>query len=128
MNTLCLSLVRLCAVAVLLTPLASLRAANEHLVETLKLTRFVEPSFPAAAQQNGVAEGQVTLVMSRTPSGQPVDILVLAATDSTLAAAAVDAAREWRVGPTHDPAEIGNPPGRVGLRGASRAGVSPRGK
>jgi TonB family protein len=107
---------RLGAVALLLVPFDILRAANESLVQTLKLTRFVEPQFPAAARDSGLADGQVTLALSRTPAGEPVDILVLDATDPVLAVAAVDAARSWRFAPTDDPAELVTPTVRVAFR------------
>lgn len=116
MNPLPRSLARLGAIAVLLAPLLSLRAANEHLVKELKLTRYVEPEFPVMARQNGVADGQVALAISRSSTGVPIDVLVLNSTNPAMAEAAVAAAREWRFEPTDDPGELVTKMVRVGFR------------
>ncbi len=107
---------RLCAAVVLLAPLSLPGAMNEEIVQALKLTKYVEPNFPDMVRLEGLAEGHVALAISRTPAGLPSDILVLMATDARLAAAAVDAAREWRFQPTSDPAELAARTVRIGFK------------
>jgi TonB family protein len=96
-------LVHLCAVAVLAAPLSLPGTLNEDTIKELKLTRFVEPLFPESVRVEGVAEGSVTLAVSRSPAGEPVDILVLRATNPGLATAAVEAVRQWRFAPADNP-------------------------
>ena len=67
------------------------------------MTRFVEPVFPDSVRDDGVAEGSVTLAVSRDLAGEPVDILVLSATHPRLAAAAVEAVRQWRFAAADSP-------------------------
>lgn len=104
------------AVVVLAAPLSLLGAMNEDIIRGLKLTKYVEPAFPAMARLEGVGEGHVALAIGRTASGEPTDILVLSATDSRLAAAAVEAAHEWRFQPTNNPAELATRTVRIGFR------------
>jgi TonB family protein len=96
-------LVQFCAAAVLAAPLSLPGTSNENTIKELKLTRFVEPLFPESVRVEGVAEGSVTLAVSRSQAGEPVDILVLRATNPGLATAAVEAVREWRFAPADNP-------------------------
>jgi TonB family protein len=108
---------RLCAaVVVLAAPLSPLGAMNEDLVRELKLTKYVEPIFPSMARLEGLCEGHVALAIGRTDAGVPTDILVLEATDARFAAAAVEAAREWRFKPGNDHADLGVRTVRIGFR------------
>lgn len=108
---------RLCAAAVVLaTPLSLLGAINEDVIRELKLTKYVEPDFPAMARLEGLGEGHVALAIGRTAAGEPTDILVLQATDSRLAESAIEAAREWRFKPSNDPADLVTRTVRIGFR------------
>lgn len=89
-------LAQFCAVAVLAAPLALIGASNETITQALKLTKYVEPQFPASMRIEGIPSGAVTLVISPGESGTPKDILVLASTDARLSEAAIEAARQWR--------------------------------
>lgn len=89
-------LAQLVTAAVLSAPLSVLGSSNSETVQALKLTHFVEPVFPATVVHEGVAEGNVILAVSRNAVGEPVDILVLRATNPRLAVAAVEAVRQWR--------------------------------
>lgn len=104
------------AVVVLAAPLSLLGAMNEDIIRELKLTKYVEPDFPDMARLEGIGEGRVALAVGRTAAGEPTDILVLSATDSRFATAAVEAAREWRFTPTADPAELVPRTVRIGFR------------
>jgi TonB family protein len=92
-------LAQLLVVVVLGAPLSLLGTTNDDTVKELKLVRFVEPVFPAAVRQEGVAEGNATLAVSRNEAGEPIDILVLHASNPRLATAAVAAVRQWRFEP-----------------------------
>ena len=118
MNALTSCYARLCAVAVLIAPLSLLGAdkENESSVRILGLVRMVQPVFPDAALADGLAEGHVTLAISRTPGGQPGDVLVLDATHTRMAEAAVEAVREWRFQPTTNPADLEPRVVRIGFR------------
>ncbi|MDB6116001.1 MAG: TonB family protein [Lacunisphaera sp.] len=91
-------LAQLCAAAVLAAPL-TLPGANEETINLLKLTRFAEPAFPAAARSEGISEGTVTLAISRDAAGVPGDILVIDSTHPALTGAVLEAARHWRFSP-----------------------------
>jgi TonB family protein len=108
---------RLCAAVVLImAPLSLLGAINDDIARELKLTKYVEPIFPDMARLAGLGEGHVALAISRTPDGVPVDILVLKATDSLLAASAIEAVKEWRFQPSTDPADLVARTVRIGFR------------
>ena len=108
---------RLCAaVVVLVAPLSLLGAINEDIIRELKLTKYMEPDFPDMARLEGLGEGHVALAIGRTAAGEPTDVLVLQATDSRLAAAVVEAAREWRFKPSNDPADLVSRTVRIGFR------------
>lgn len=108
---------RLCAaVVVLVAPLSLLAAMNEEIIRELKLTKYVQPDFPAMVRLEGLGEGHVALAVGRTAAGEPTDILVLSATDPRFAASAVEAVREWRFQPTDDPAELVARTVRIGFR------------
>jgi TonB family protein len=97
---------RLCAAVVLIAPLSLLRATNQETFRQLALTQFTEPVFPEAVLFDGMAEGHVILAISRKPTGEPADILVLEATHPLMADAAVDAARTWRFQPSNNPDDL----------------------
>ena len=118
MKTLTL-LALLVAAAALSAPLSVLGSANEDTFKELKLTRFVEPVFPESVRLDGVAEGSVTLAVSRNPAGEPVDVLVLRATHPKLALAAEEAVRLWRFAP----AEVAEPAPRLIQLGFRLQGV-----
>lgn len=108
---------RLCAAVVLtMAPLSLLGAMNEDIARELKLTKYVEPTFPNVVRLDGLGEGHVALAISRTPDGVPTDVLVLKATDPLLAAAAIEAARQWRFEPATDSAELATCTVRIGFR------------
>lgn len=108
---------RLCAALVVLAaPLSLLGAMNEDIIRELKLTKYVEPDFPAMARLEGLGEGHVALAISRTAEGVPADILVLHATDPRLAEAALEAARAWRFKPSQNPADLAARTVRIGFR------------
>jgi TonB family protein len=108
---------RLCAAVVLtLAPLSLLGAMNEEIIQQLRLTKYVEPVFPDMVRLSGLAEGHVSLAISRTPDGMPADILVLNATDPGLGAAALEAAQQWRFHRTSDPAELTARTVRIGFK------------
>ena len=131
-------LARFCAAAVLAAPLVLPGAPNEETISQLKLTKFVEPAFPASLRLDGIPEGTVTLAVSHDAAGVPGDILVLDATNPQLADSALDAAHQWRF----EPAVPGTTPGaavvRVGFKltgivfvyafGLDQAGVGTRGE
>jgi len=98
-------LAQLCALAVLAAPLGLLGATNEEAIKILGLTKFVEPRFPDVARLDGFAVGYATVAVTRTPEGEPVDVLVLSATHPRMADAAVEAVRQWRFAPSHNPAD-----------------------
>jgi TonB family protein len=62
--------------------------------------------FPEAVRYDGFVSGYVLLAYSRTPDGEPHDILVLTSTHTRLTDAAVAAVREWRFQPTQDAAAL----------------------
>jgi len=97
---------RLCAAAALLAPLSLLAAEADETLKGLGLVTLVEPVFPDAARIDGVADGHVTVAFRRTPAGEPQDILVLEATHSRLAAAALEAVQQWRFQPTANAADL----------------------
>jgi TonB family protein len=108
---------RLCAAVVLAAaPLSLLGAMNAELVRELRLTKYVEPTFPDMARMEGVPEGNVALAISQTPDGAPADILVLHATYPWFGTAAAAAAREWRFEPTNDPARLASRTVRINFR------------
>src|SRR5882672_6028469 len=92
-------LVRLVAAVVLSAPLALFGTINDDTAKELKLVHFVEPVFPENLRVEGVAIGSVTLAVSHNAAGEPVDILVLAATNPRMAESAVDAVQQWRFTP-----------------------------
>jgi TonB family protein len=109
-------LVQLCAAVVLAAPLSLLGAINDEMIKELKLTQFVEPVFPDSLRVDGVGEGSVTLAISRTPAGEPADILVLASTHPKLVPAALDAVRQWRFAPTGNAADLAPCTIRLGFK------------
>jgi TonB family protein len=90
---------RLCAAVVLGAPLSLLGTINEESIKELRLTKYVDPVFPLGLRYEGVAEGYVSIAVSRTVAGEPGDILVLTASHPRFADAAVEAVREWRFAP-----------------------------
>ncbi len=109
-------LVQLCAAVVLVAPLSLPGAMNDETVKDLKLTQFVEPLFPDSVRLEGVAEGEVTLGITRNAAGEPVDILVLASTHPRLAEAAIEAVQQWRFTPDGGPFDSAPRIVRLGFR------------
>jgi TonB family protein len=107
---------RLCAAVVLIAPLSLLGTTNQETFKQLGLTRFAEPVFPEVVKFDGVAEGHVTIALSRNAAGKPADILVLEATHPGLAEAAVEAVRMWRFQPSNTPDDLKSRTLRIGFK------------
>ena len=52
----------------------------DSLIASLRLTKYVQPEFPARLRLEGIPTGMVSLVISRNEAGEPTDILILEAT------------------------------------------------
>jgi len=109
-------LAQLCALAVLVAPLGLSGADNADLAAQLGLSRYVEPVFPDAARLDGFSAGHVTVAVKHNARGEPIDMLVLAATHPTMAEAALRAVREWRFTPSSNPADLVTHTMRIGFR------------
>ena len=109
-------LVQICAAAALAAPLAVLGSMNDDTVSELKLTKFVEPLFPAFVRYEGIPEGVVTLAVSRTAAGEPADILVLNSSHPGFTNAAVRAVKQWRFAPATSPEQLASRIVRVGFK------------
>jgi TonB family protein len=80
-----------------------------RIMKALNLSHYEAPFYPEGLRLEGVIEGTATLAVSRTMAGEPVDVLVLAASHPKFADAAVAAIREWRFNPAASAAEIASP-------------------
>ncbi len=71
-------------------------AQNERSARLLRLETFVLPDFPEFLRRTGVGEGTVAVAIGHDARGRPDDVLVLEASDSRFADAALDAIAGWR--------------------------------
>jgi TonB family protein len=87
------------------SPTADVSATeNQSTMQTLQLTKMVQPNFPSQMTTVGIPSGDVTLAISRDAQGVPTDILVIASTHSLFSEAALEAVRQWRFAPSNDSA------------------------
>ena len=95
-----------CAVLLLLAGGIGFSAAGGGVAKTggggnreLRVTRMVEPVFPAGLTARGILRGEVTVVFSVDPEGRLDDWLVLADTHEALARETVRALNQWQFEP-----------------------------
>ena len=75
---------------------------NDTLITALNLTKYVQPEFPARARLEGIPCGNVSVVVNRTATGEPSDLLILETSHPSFAEAAREAVQQWRFTPQTD--------------------------
>lgn len=75
---------------------------NESTMQSLQLTKMVQPAFPSALTTLGIPSGDVTIAISRDAAGTPTDILIIESSHSLFSDAAMEAVRQWRFAPTDE--------------------------
>jgi len=95
-----------CLAGMAVSHLAAVTSNEEKTAQQFGLSKYVEPRFPAMAEDQGIWTGLATVAVAWEGDGSPSDVVVLRDNDPSFGNAAREAASQWRRPPSPGVREV----------------------